>query len=97
MFTYHIQFEDQYDETPVIRVYPNYLEDGEWNTDFETMVDRYEFKDEDVDFTLAAFGYKGIEELRIDEYYQTEDVIRHQNWLSPGVTKFILNHTQANA
>lgn len=91
-FTYHLQFEPEYDQLPVIRVYENYLDfDGELHTDFEQIVDRYEFTVEDVDFTLAIFGYEDIAELWIDQYYRVEEFAR-QKWIHPVVTKWVEDH-----
>ena len=94
-YTYHLQFEAQYDETPVIRVYENYLDfDGELHTDFEQIVDRYEFTNDDVDYALAILGYEGIEDLWIDEYYSVDEFAKHK-WIHPVVTKWVEDHYEA--
>jgi len=94
-FTYHLQFDPQYDETPVIRVYENYLDfDGELHTDFEQIVDRYEFTNEDVDFSLAILGIEGIEDLWIDEYFKVTEFASHK-WVHPVVTKWVEDHYEA--
>jgi hypothetical protein len=91
-FTYHLQFEAQYDEVPVIRVYENYLDfDGELHTDFEQIVDRYEFTNDDVEFTLAILGIESIEDLWIDEYFSVEAYAK-QKWIHPIVTEWVEQH-----
>lgn len=89
-FTYHIQYEVGYDDVPVIRVYENYLDfDGELHTDFEQIVDRYEFTEEDVDFALAILGYSDdVSDLWIDEYYDVYEFAK-QLWIRPNITAWV--------
>lgn len=88
-FSYHILFEPEFDETPVIRVYENYLDfDGETNCDTAQVVDRYDFTDTDVDFVLAALNIDSIEELRIDEWFDVYSFAKRE-WLPAQVTAWV--------
>jgi len=94
-FTYHVQFEPDYDETPVIRVYENYLDfDQERHTDFEQIVDRYHFTDDDVDYALAALGLDCITDLSVDEYLSVYEIAKHE-WIKPEVVTWVENHYEA--
>lgn len=96
-FIYHIQYEPQFDEVPVIRVYENYLDfDGEQHTDFEQIVDRYEFTAQDVAYALVGFdNTRDITDLVIDEYYTVNMFGKNTWWLSPEIVAWVEDQYEA--
>jgi hypothetical protein len=74
---FHTQFEQGFDDRPVIRVYKTFwsVSEGYFETDTNDIVDRYHFTDEDVDFALKALGYDDIGDLYSDEWHSYEEIV----------------------
>lgn len=89
---YDIQFLFDWhygDTVPVCRAFHLWLDvDGQFNTDNDIIVDRYEFTQEDIDWIVAENGYADISDLEVDEWYTSSEWLEHagmpngfKNWV----------------
>ncbi len=89
---YDIQFLFDWgygDEVPVCRAFHLWIDaDGQFNTDNDQIVDRYEFTEADIEWILKHNNYKELGDLYVEEWFCSSEWLNHdgmpdgfKNWV----------------
>ncbi len=71
----HYQYEWEYDPSPRLLLHKLYEEDGYLMADTDTIIDRYDFTEEDIWELLSTHDIKELGEFYVDDFLSPESML----------------------
>jgi hypothetical protein len=71
----HYQYEWEYDPSPRLLLHELYEEDGYLMADTDTIIDRYDFTEEDITELLATHDLKDLGDFYVDDFLSPESML----------------------
>jgi hypothetical protein len=71
----HYQYEWEYDQSPRLLLHELYEQDGYLTADTDTIIDRYDFTDEDITELLATHDLIELGDFYVDDFLMPESML----------------------
>jgi hypothetical protein len=71
----HYQYEWEYDPSPRLLLHELYEQDGYLTADTDTIIDRYDFTDEDITELLATHDLIELGDFYVDDFLMPESML----------------------